>query len=145
MGTAVDRADALDDFSGGQEARGFEPLTLAMQPFGFNRVEPGTLGRQVADDQADAVTRLLDRAVVLAHPGAHDLAVVPGGVIPDQQHRLLAALLGARRAPEQEVDRDGADGTPLDEAQDRKSTRLNSSHSQISYAVFCLKKKNTFD
>src|SRR5688572_25401068 len=27
------------------------------------------------------------------------------------------------------------------EAQDRKSTRLNSSHSQISYAVFCLKKK----
>src|SRR3989475_9431035 len=28
------------------------------------------------------------------------------------------------------------------EARDRKSTRLNSSHSQISYAVFCLKKKN---
>src|SRR2546430_11681784 len=28
-------------------------------------------------------------------------------------------------------------------ARDRKSTRLNSSHSQISYAVFCLKKKNT--
>src|SRR2546430_7773587 len=27
------------------------------------------------------------------------------------------------------------------EAADRKSTRLNSSHSQISYAVFCLKKK----
>src|SRR2546430_8177660 len=27
------------------------------------------------------------------------------------------------------------------EEQDRKSTRLNSSHSQISYAVFCLKKK----
>src|SRR5688572_32304314 len=26
-------------------------------------------------------------------------------------------------------------------AKDRKSTRLNSSHSQISYAVFCLKKK----
>src|SRR2546430_5556604 len=28
---------------------------------------------------------------------------------------------------------------------DRKSTRLNSSHSQISYAVFCLKKKKTVD
>src|SRR2546430_6075354 len=27
---------------------------------------------------------------------------------------------------------------------DRKSTRLNSSHSQISYAVFCLKKKTKF-
>src|SRR2546427_6452615 len=30
-----------------------------------------------------------------------------------------------------------------DEQGDRKSTRLNSSHSQISYAVFCLKKKKT--
>src|SRR2546430_11623630 len=27
---------------------------------------------------------------------------------------------------------------------DRKSTRLNSSHSQISYAVFCLKKKQSY-
>src|SRR2546430_13043251 len=39
-------------------------------------------------------------------------------------------------------------GAPLGETiwgdeEDRKSTRLNSSHSQISYAVFCLKKKNT--
>src|SRR2546427_5867133 len=35
-------------------------------------------------------------------------------------------------------------GTPnllLFKSSDRKSTRLNSSHSQISYAVFCLKKK----
>src|SRR5438270_2375372 len=33
---------------------------------------------------------------------------------------------------------------PPDELRiDRKSTRLNSSHSQISYAVFCLKKKKT--
>src|SRR2546430_12604756 len=30
---------------------------------------------------------------------------------------------------------------PIVAHQDRKSTRLNSSHSQISYAVFCLKKK----
>src|SRR2546430_12725100 len=30
---------------------------------------------------------------------------------------------------------------PFETTVDRKSTRLNSSHSQISYAVFCLKKK----
>src|SRR5215211_9288674 len=30
---------------------------------------------------------------------------------------------------------------PRDNAEDRKSTRLNSSHTVISYAVFCLKKK----
>src|SRR3712207_8557844 len=36
------------------------------------------------------------------------------------------------------------DGRPVDLllAKDRKSTRLNSSHANISYAVFCLKKKN---
>src|SRR2546427_7622453 len=32
-----------------------------------------------------------------------------------------------------------------DVGEDRKSTRLNSSHSQISYAVFCLKKKKKKD
>src|SRR2546427_5914151 len=32
--------------------------------------------------------------------------------------------------------------TRAESPRDRKSTRLNSSHSQISYAVFCLKKKN---
>src|SRR3712207_7838610 len=38
----------------------------------------------------------------------------------------------------------GAVGEHLDRAAplDRKSTRLNSSHANISYAVFCLKKKN---
>src|SRR3712207_7255194 len=33
-------------------------------------------------------------------------------------------------------------GQPADQDEDRKSTRLNSSHANISYAVFCLKKKN---
>src|SRR3712207_8699171 len=52
--------------------------------------------------------------------------------------------LGERRgvdhplgAIEREHRRQGLAG----EAQDRKSTRLNSSHANISYAVFCLKKK----
>src|SRR3712207_7151418 len=40
-----------------------------------------------------------------------------------------------------EVDRLGAVGG---RHQDRKSTRLNSSHANISYAVFCLKKKRLF-
>src|SRR5690606_16977158 len=34
-------------------------------------------------------------------------------------------------------------GATSETARDRKSTRLNSSHVKISYAVFCLKKKNT--
>src|SRR3712207_8047647 len=34
-------------------------------------------------------------------------------------------------------------GREIHRAEDRKSTRLNSSHANISYAVFCLKKKKT--
>src|SRR6266511_1289065 len=45
-----------------------------------------------------------------------------------------------RRPPGGFVGADGRDGQP--EPRDRKSTRLNSSHVKISYAVFCLKKKN---
>src|SRR2546430_7541662 len=45
------------------------------------------------------------------------------------------ARLGARKA----IGAYGVEAVGLHE--DRKSTRLNSSHSQISYAVFCLKKK----
>src|SRR2546430_3356872 len=49
-----------------------------------------------------------------------------------------------RRGGEAGVERDQAGGLWLAggyKTADRKSTRLNSSHSQISYAVFCLKKK----
>src|SRR2546427_634198 len=41
----------------------------------------------------------------------------------------------------QQPRRDGDELLTGSEVGDRKSTRLNSSHSQISYAVFCLKKK----
>src|SRR3712207_7337471 len=53
----------------------------------------------------------------------------PGGLVPIPAVLILGRRLGV-------VDR-------LDREPDRKSTRLNSSHANISYAVFCLKKKNT--
>src|SRR2546430_4331913 len=46
---------------------------------------------------------------------------------------------------QKEGDGDQGAGVKHGSTLDRKSTRLNSSHSQISYAVFCLKKKNTLD
>src|SRR5688572_31793415 len=47
-----------------------------------------------------------------------------------------------RRARHLEAQRPSVRDAGRRQRQDRKSTRLNSSHSQISYAVFCLKKKN---
>src|SRR5699024_12556050 len=54
------------------------------------------------------------------------------------------ALVGLAKRMMREVDRHGIT-TPEDLAHhaDRKSTRLNSSHVSISYAVFCLKKKTS--
>src|SRR5258707_7104783 len=40
-----------------------------------------------------------------------------------------------------DLERHTARSTPAATSRDRKSTRLNSSHANISYAVFCLKKK----
>src|SRR2546430_9005174 len=44
-------------------------------------------------------------------------------------------------SPDASCRRRGGMMRPEKPTEDRKSTRLNSSHSQISYAVFCLKKK----
>src|SRR5256885_9757816 len=55
---------------------------------------------------------------------------------------LFRSMLGETRAAADGADEDDGPGLAagLDDA-DRKSTRLNSSHLVISYAVFCLKKK----
>src|SRR2546430_9993252 len=53
------------------------------------------------------------------------------------------SVLGYPAAASQRLDPGGAGGIEGAPIRDRKSTRLNSSHSQISYAVFCLKKKKT--
>src|SRR3712207_6871617 len=69
-------------------------------------------------------------------------------------HRLEQRRLGARRRAVDLVgEHDVREHRPPHEAErprpgglilDRKSTRLNSSHANISYAVFCLKKKKNY-
>src|SRR2546430_13360719 len=76
----------------------------------------------------------------------HDALPILGAALPSiaRQTAVLAVAHG-RLA----LCRSGAAlGLPLEEGggeEDRKSTRLNSSHSQISYAVFCLKKKTVLN
>src|SRR2546430_9686563 len=61
-----------------------------------------------------------------------------GGCLRGRQLTVLVGeLLVGHRRDEQRMR-----SPPAEQREDRKSTRLNSSHSQISYAVFCLKKKN---
>src|SRR3712207_8507311 len=70
-----------------------------------------------------------------------DVAHRPVGDADDALH---AHLLGQPAGPPGDLHRLGAalgDGEDHVVGADRKSTRLNSSHANISYAVFCLKKK----
>src|SRR2546430_10295069 len=60
---------------------------------------------------------------------SHHQQPFPGRTRALAGHSLLLPFEGGRAQPDAVAERD------------RKSTRLNSSHSQISYAVFCLKKK----
>src|SRR5204862_7941187 len=84
----------------------------------------------------------------------HDALPISGNMVPEERrdrggHARTAPVHPARpHAGEgSREDRAGPHGAraarPVDLvlAQDRKSTRLNSSHVEISYAVFCLKKK----
>src|SRR2546429_7013443 len=70
-----------------------------------------------------------------------------GGKFAHQRQRHHVS--GQRRLPKTHELRaglqhhDATDEESGEQNEDRKSTRLNSSHGYISYAVFCLKKKNT--
>src|SRR5688572_1443040 len=76
-------------------------------------------GPRLAGELAEVARQLIDVLATGVADHRHDEAVRGVGGEPEVQVFLEHEVL------------------------DRKSTRLNSSHSQISYAVFCLKKKNT--
>src|SRR3712207_8320095 len=85
------------------------------------RSDGRTLGRHDRVDHADF------GADVVVHVNGRP-------VVGERVDRLSAMTHGQRRG--EAVNRPAPDPDP----QDRKSTRLNSSHANISYAVFCLKK-----
>src|SRR3712207_8998370 len=76
-----------------------------------------------------------------SHPVRHGYAAFVGGAggggVPTPDLTALCAALAPATMPV------GPAAAPRSQpsAADRKSTRLNSSHANISYAVFCLKKK----
>src|SRR3712207_8966308 len=66
---------------------------------------------------------------------------VRSGLGPRAQTEV-EAMVGARNDRHRPLQAVEVPEQSSNAAQDRKSTRLNSSHANISYAVFCLKKKN---
>src|SRR5206468_11362467 len=79
-------------------------------------------------------SRTMDRAPSSAVSSSERSISVPVSAAPACSRRSIAPSSSDRRPV--------ATDPVRDRRRDRKSTRLNSSHDQISYAVFCLKKKN---
>src|SRR2546426_9892755 len=98
-------------------------------------------GEGVAFFTANRVLRLpalVQRPEVRELPGGHENLAIHTGAIGNQPPAAaVGRVRGCRRS-----DHDG-DAVAAAIELDRKSTRLNSSHLVISYAVFCLKKKKT--
>src|SRR2546430_13133402 len=80
----------------------------------------------------------LFRSEAAEWPRVEPMAGALGGQHARGQGHAVAAV-----ADDDGVGIDGVGDGACQAIVDRKSTRLNSSHSQISYAVFCLKKKKT--
>src|SRR5699024_1098496 len=83
------------------------------------------------------------RVTLIARPGLCDLDELPGepGVISQYAKRMHSGGPGGIKAVRDGragVQDEGSQAVVLALAEDRKSTRLNSSHVSISYAVFCL-------
>src|SRR5258707_8614559 len=68
--------------------------------------------------------------------------LVEDGVVDEADRAVRSEDLADRQTAQLVV---GGHLDAITEPTDRKSTRLNSSHANISYAVFCLKKKKTKD
>lgn len=109
--------DAVSQLVGGQETVGLNHLALAVNPFGFDGIEPGALGRQLAAEEPHALASRFDLLIMGADPGAHGATDVPGGVVPDQQQRRRAVCRQPVTAPGEELRGDGAERTVLDTAQ----------------------------
>jgi len=110
-------ADTLSQLASRKQAIVFDDIALAMDPLWLDGVEPGTLGGQKEGQDAHAFARLLDQAVVFTNPGANHLAVMPGGIIPDQKPVALALDREPLTTPVQKLEGDATFWTASDKAQ----------------------------
>src|SRR5262245_15186505 len=99
MGAAKVGADAVRGLVSAEQTARLNDSSLARDPLRFDRIEPGTLDRQVAGEDADPVSLVLALLVVSPYPGPNSLADMPGGIVPDQCPHAHAGLLQVATAP----------------------------------------------
>ncbi len=81
--TSIVGVDARLQFISGQDSLRFQDRALAVDPFRFDRVEPGAFRRQVARQDAHTSACLFDDPMMVPNPPTNGLARVPRRGIPD--------------------------------------------------------------
>src|ERR687890_283947 len=90
-------------------------LTLAMNPFGLDGVQPRALLRQKAIDDPYPTAALLDFSIMFAEPSSDLPGDVPACVVPDEKKGLLAKSFELLAAPREKPRGYGAHGPAVDE------------------------------
>src|SRR5215207_6892890 len=103
MRTVEDPANPLGQLVSSQQPLGLDHFPLAVYPLGFYGVEPRTLLGQKATHDPHSLSTLLDFPVMLSEPAPDLPGDMPTGVVPDEDHGLLARCLELFAAPPEEL------------------------------------------
>src|SRR5207253_10098965 len=101
ISTTIGVTDALGKLVGGEQADSLHYPALAVQPLGFNGVEPGAFRGQIADQYPHSVTSsfVLHFVVMFLDPLTNLVASMPGRIVPHQHEYPLTPLPQLTAAP----------------------------------------------
>src|SRR5215203_1248443 len=118
VGTAENLADSTCKLVSREQPIGLGHLSLAVNPLGLYGVEPrALLGQEAHYDPYSSMVVVLDLLVMSCNPTTHELALVPGSIVPDKKQRLLAHSSEFLAAPREIPRGYGAHRTAVDEPQ----------------------------
>src|SRR5215213_8441572 len=100
----------IRELVGSQQPVWLYHLSLAVYPLGLYGIEPRTLLGQKAAHYPHPLAAFLNSTVVRSEPAPDLLADVPGSVVPDEDHDLLAGRFELLGTPRKESSRYRTDG-----------------------------------
>src|SRR5215208_1958581 len=121
MRTTEDPTDPIRELVSSQQPVGLHDLALSVYPLWLDGVQPRTLlGQKTTHDPHPSfAAALLDFSVVSSEPAPHLPGDVPGSVVPDENHGLLAGCFELLATPLKKLGRYSAHGPPIHESQPR--------------------------
>ena len=115
--TIEDTTNPVGEFVSSQQSVRLDHFPLAVYPLGLDGVEPRTLFGQQTTYDPHSFAALLDCSVMPSEPAPDFLGDMPTGVVPDEDHGLLAYSFELFTAPPEELRRYGTHGPAVNKPQ----------------------------